>query len=88
MKLKIALLALPIIILIYVFLIRDHLSAGNSIGGGSYDLTKMYTLFGMGLYLLIYNVTLLLMGIRGNGPLLLIGAASLVLVIVTAVRTF
>ena len=83
--LKIALMALPAIILIYVFLFRDRLNTGNGIGGGSYDLTKMYTVFGVGLYLLILNLILLIQNAGDNKPLLL---AGLILLIITGIIGF
>lgn len=86
--LKIILLALPAILLVYVFLIRDRLSSGSGIGGGSYDLTKMYTLFVAGLYLLILNVAFLVLDARGNRVLLLVGILLLTWTIIMAVRNF
>jgi hypothetical protein len=88
MKFKLILLALPAIILIYVFLIRDRIDAVSGIGGGGYDLTKMYRLAGVGLYLLILNVGLLVQDVSANRYLLLAGVAMLVLTIIMAVRTF
>lgn len=85
---RIILLALPLVTLIYVFLIRDRINAGSGIGGGGYDLTKMYTLIGAGLYLLILNLALLVQNARENRLLLLIGVVSLIVTIVMAVRTF
>lgn len=85
---KTILLALPAIFLLYVFLIRDMLDAGPGTGGGSYDLTKMYTLVGIGLYLLILNLVFLIQDAGRNWPFLLIGVALLIGVVITAVRTF
>lgn len=85
---KIILLALPVIMLIYVFLIRDRLDAGPGIGGGGYDLTKMYTLVAIGLYLLILNLVFLVQDAGKNWPFLLVGVALLTGTIVMAVRTF
>jgi hypothetical protein len=85
---KIMLLALPIVLLIYVFLIRDRISGATGIGGGGYDLTRMYTLIAAGLYLLIFNLVLLIQGARENKLLLLIGTIALILTIVAAVRSF
>lgn len=83
---KIILLALPAVTLIYVFFLRD--GVGGGIGGGSYDLTKMYTLVGAGLYLLILNLALLVQNARGNWLFLLAGAVMLTVTFVVAARTF
>lgn len=85
---KIILLALPVITLIYVFLIRDRINAASGIGGGGYDLTKMYTLIGAGLYLLILNLFFLVQNARENRLLLLVGIAALIVTIIMAVRSF
>lgn len=84
--LKIFLLTLPVLILIYVFLIRDRLSSGNSIGGGSYDLTKMYTVIGVGLYLLIFELALLIQNAGENKFFLLAGFILLIIIMVMATR--
>lgn len=85
---KIILLALPVVMLAYVFFIRDMIDAGTGVGGGGYDLTKMYTLVTIGLYLLILNLVFLVQDAGRNWPFLLVGVALLTGVIVTAVRTF
>jgi hypothetical protein len=85
---KSILLALPVIILLYVFVIRDRIESGSGIGGGGYDLTKMYTLVTIGLYLLILNVVLLVQVARENWIFLLVGIALLIITIVMAVRSF
>lgn len=85
---KTTLLALPVIILLYVFVIRDRIESGSGIGGGGYDLTKMYTLVTIGLYLLILNVVLLVQIARENWIFLLVGIALLIITIVMAVRSF
>jgi len=85
---KIISLALPAIILIYVFLIRDRLDAVGGVGGGMYDLTKMYTAFGIGLYLLILCAVLLLRDAGANALFILIGVAMLIVTVVIAVRSF
>lgn len=86
--LKIILLALPFIILVYVFLIRDRIDAGGGIGGGSYDLTKIYTLVIVGLYLLILNLVLAVQDVRQNMLFLLLGVAQLIVTIIMFVRSF
>lgn len=85
---KVILLALPAIILLYVFVIRDRIESGSGIGGGGYDLTKMYTLVTIGLYLLILNVVLLVQVARENWIFLLVGVALLSITVVMAVRSF
>ena len=85
---KTVLLALPVIILLYVFVLRDRLESGGGIGGGGYDLTKMYTLFTIGIYLFILNLVFLIQVAKENWIFLLIGIALLVVTIVMAVRTF
>jgi hypothetical protein len=75
-------------LLIYVFVIRDRIGGAAGIGGGGYDLTRMYTLIAAGLYLLILNLVLLIQGARENKLLLLIGIITLIWTIVTAVRSF
>lgn len=86
---KTILLALPVIILIYVFVIRDRIDTGSGgVGGGGYDLTKMYTLVTMGLYLLILNLVLLIQVARENWIFLLVGIALFSVTVVMAVRSF
>jgi hypothetical protein len=85
---KTILLALPVIMLVYVFLIRDMMDAGPGIGGGGYDLTKMYTLVTIGLYLLILNLVFLVQDAARNWPFLLVGLALLIGTVIMAVRTF
>lgn len=85
---KIVLLALPILLLVYVMFIRDRLDAASGIGGGGYDLTKMYTLIGVGLYLLVLNLFFLIQTASGNRLLLMIGVITLICTIVMAIRNF
>jgi hypothetical protein len=85
---KIILLALPALLLIYVFVIRDRIDAISGIGGGGYDLTKMYTLIGTALYLLILDLGLLIQGASGNRFFLLAGLGMLIVTVVMAVRSF
>lgn len=85
---KIILLALPALLLLYVFVIRDRIDAVSGIGGGGYDLTKMYTLVGTGLYLLVLDIGLLIQDAGGNRFLLLAGLLLLIVTIVMAVRSF
>ena len=79
---KTILLALPVIILVYVFLIRDRLDVVSGVGGGSYDLTKAYTLVVAGVYLLILDLVLLIQDTRVNWPFLLVGVASLIVCVI------
>lgn len=85
---KIILLVLPAIILLYVFLIRDRVSTGSGIGGGGYDLTKMYTGVVVAGYLLIVNLVLLIQNANGNRGFLFAGLALLVGAIIMTVRSF
>jgi hypothetical protein len=86
---KLILLAAPIILLIYVFLIRDRLDKGSGgIGGGGYDLTKMYTILAAGLYLLVLNFIFLIQDAGGNKYLLLVGVAAFIVTVIMAVRSF
>lgn len=85
---KIILLALPALLLLYVFVIRDRIDAVSGIGGGGYDLTKMYTLAGTGLYLFVLDLGLLIQDAAGNKFLLLAGTELLIITIVMAVRSF
>lgn len=85
---KYILLALPLLTLIYVFVLRDRLSSGNSIGGGSYDLTKMFTVVGVGAYLLIFNLFLLFQNPTENKILLLIGFVLLMVTMIKAANIF
>ncbi|MCK7559799.1 hypothetical protein MKQ70_34610 [Chitinophaga sedimenti] len=87
LRIKLILLFIPILILVYVFLIRDRVGA-PSIGGGSYDLTKMFTLMGTGAYLLVYNIALALMGGHLNRMCLLGGIVTLIIVVIMASRSF
>lgn len=84
---KIILLAIPFVTLLYVFIISDMLESGNGIGGSSYDLTKPYTVIGVGLYLLIFNLGLLIQSGPDNKYFLLAGVVLLIITIVLAVRT-
>lgn len=86
---KLIILALPIILLIYVFLIRDRINTGSGgIGGGGYDLTKMYTIVAAGLYLLILNFIFLIQDAGGNMYFLLVGVAAFIVTVIMAVRSF
>jgi hypothetical protein len=85
---KIILLALPVIMLIYVLLIRDRMDAGSGVGGGSYDLTKIYTLVIAGLYMLVLNLGLLIQDARGNRFFLLAGIVLLIGTVIITIRTF
>jgi hypothetical protein len=85
---KVILLALPILLLVYVMFIRDRLDAVTSIGGGGYDLTKMYTLVGVGLYLFVLNLFFLIQDAKGNRLLLLVGVITFIWTIIMAVRNF
>lgn len=76
MKWKIFLLAIPVIVLLYVFLLRDRLERGDSIGGGSYDLTKLYTVCFAGIYLFVLNIFFLIQDASTNRLLLLVGALT------------
>jgi hypothetical protein len=87
MKLKFFFLILPFLILIYVFLIRDRLDSGTGIGGGGYDLTKLYTLAILGIYLLIFNFFLAIQSAHQNLLLLLIGLAQLLIIAILFTRT-
>lgn len=81
------LLALPFLFLVYVFVIRDRLEAGGGVGGGMYDLTKLYTLVIVGFYLLVVSLVLVIQDGRQNLFFLLAGIVQLVAVIVLFVRT-
>lgn len=85
---KTVLLALPFLILLYVFFLRDRIDTGDGIGGGSYDLTKPYTAIGLGLYALILNIALLIQDAHGNRIFLLGGILLLIVTIITGVRSF
>jgi len=85
---KSILLALPLIVLLYVFVIKDLIESHDNIGGGSYDLTNAFTLIGVGIYLFVFNLVLLIQNARGNWIFLLIGGAMLTGVIVAVIRTF
>ena len=84
---KTILLALPFITLVYVFIISDLLESGNGIGGGSYDLTKPYTVVVVALYLFILNLGLLIQDAASNKYFLLAGIILLITTIILAVRT-
>ncbi|SFN49107.1 hypothetical protein SAMN05428949_3018 [Chitinophaga sp. YR627] len=85
---KTILLALPFLILLYVFFLRDRIDTGDGIGGGSYDLTKPYTAIGIGLYALILSLVLLIQDAHGNRVFLLTGIILLIVTIIMGVRSF
>ncbi len=85
---KIILLAFPAIVLLYVFVIRDRIDTGSGIGGGGYDLTKMYTSIAAVGYLFIVTLGLLIQDAKGNKIFLFIGLALLIAAIIITVRSF
>lgn len=87
MKLKFFFLILPLLVLIYVFLIRDRLDSGAGIGGGGYDLTKLYTLVILGIYLLVFNIFLAIQSAHQNLLLLIIGLAQLLIIAMLFIRS-
>lgn len=87
MKIKTFFLILPLLILIYVFLVKDRLESGNGIGGGGYDLTKLYTLVILGIYLLIFNLFLAIQSAHQNILLLIIGLAQLLIIAILFIRS-
>ena len=86
--LKLIFLLLPCIIMAYVFFLRDRLDTGDAVGGGSYDLTRMFAVIGIGGYLLVYNLVLLLQSPEENKFFLFAGAALLVFTIIKAANVF
>jgi hypothetical protein len=88
MKFKIILLVLPAIVLLYVFVVRDRIDTGSGIGGGGYDLTKMYTGVAAGIYLLILNLVLLIQNAKANRSFLPIGTVMLIADVIMTVRSF
>ncbi|ATL47388.1 hypothetical protein COR50_09520 [Chitinophaga caeni] len=85
---KVILLALPIFVLIYVFLFRDHFSPGNSIGGGSYDLMKMYTSLGASVYLFLYHILLLITKGKEHKYLFIAAFLTLVITVILTIKSF
>lgn len=78
---KIILLAVPVISLLYIFLVRDYLSS-KGIGGGGYDLTKLYYTFFTAGYLLLLNIFFLIQGVAVNRHFLLAGGVLLLVSLV------
>lgn len=84
---KITLLALPVVTLLYIFHFRD-LGNGKSIGGGSYDLTKLYYSVFAAAYLLVLNLVLLVQDAKGNRFFLLAGLLFFIGSVAAVVRCF
>lgn len=85
---KIILLALPAIVLLYVFVIRDRIDTGSGIGGGGYDLTKMYTSIVAVGYLFVVTMGLLIQDAKGNRIFQFAGLALLIAAIIITVLSF
>ena len=83
---KIILLGLPVITLIYIFIIRDRLGIRGGAGGGSYDFTRAYSLIAVGLYVLVLDIILLVQDARGNWPFLIVGVGLLICSIILGFR--
>lgn len=83
---KLFFVVLPILVLIYVFIIRDRLGA-DGIGGGGYDLTKLYTLAFLGIYLLVLNLILVIQSAQQNILLLIIGLAQMLIIAMLFIRS-
>ena len=67
--LKIAFLAIPAILMMYVLWFRKGISGG----GGSYDLTKFYTVAGVGIWAALFVIITLMSKARGQVGFLLAG---------------
>lgn len=81
---KSILLALPVIVLVYIFFFNRGGNGG--VGGGGYDLSKLYySLFALA-YLLVLNIVFLIQGMETNRYFLIAGGLIFVIVLFVLIR--
>lgn len=81
---KSLLLALPVLILIYIFFFNR--TGNGGVGGGGYDLSKLYySLFALA-YLLVLNIAFLIQGIQSNRYFLIAGVLIFLIVLIVFIR--